>query len=750
MTAGIPRILWIGDNPALPTLSAESSRKICRVLARSGCEVFYYGLYRQLPPSLWEGITLLPALVFTGEPGAAAGLGGEIGLAHLLDTVRPDVVITCGRATQFEALAALRRSGRFAAEIPWWHWPTPEGATAATGELANDPDDLPNREVKIAPHPVDAVFRALDDRSLPRSRVQAGERFVLGSAARNVVRRNLAPALAAIAEHLGALEDYMILWVEDLHRRELEPFRNILSTAGGIRHHRAYWTDTSEDASAIVFDLLNDHYNAMDAYLSFAPHGGTDLGAQEAACAGTPVVRLADPDWLGQLGAIRDAGTERDRQAAARAAQAEVSIEAAGRPWLDWVAGLAIPTARQEGVRINWYCTLFGSGSVNHCSREQILALDRMGADVTVEEPFSRFENPALFPDGFEQDYAQRNPEAYQALRRIAAKRPHDKDYTTVRFIVSKAEHGAYQLMRSLKAPVIEYTNNDNPGRLAADYLRPFAEPGPGGGPPPRRLWAVSEYIKQLYGAAASFPPEMATGVEIVYHGVDPDLFNPWVKPVTLPTKGKFTFLNCSFPRVQHKGLDVLCLAFAHEFAGVPDVALAIKLPNRNKVVAPQEYEDVARVLESARAVNGCPEIVLIEDDTPGRGDMASYYAAAQAYVHPSRWEACSISLLECLAVGLPLIVTRWGGHREWCPEDMAYYVDCRPVMNDFGRAAEPDAASLRRQLRHVYAHQAEARDRGARASAHIRENYSWDHAARRMIALLGGVTAEANHLATR
>ncbi|MBM3270186.1 MAG: glycosyltransferase [Candidatus Sericytochromatia bacterium] len=746
MTARTPRILWIGDNPALPTLSAESSRKTCRALAKAGCEVFYYGLYRQLPPSVWEGITLLPALIFTGEPAAAAGLGGEIGLAHLLATVHPDVVITCGRPEQFEALRSLRRSGHFAPPVPWWHWPATDAPIASDDALLSD---VENALVRAAPHPVETVFRPLVDRSACRARILAGDRFVVGSTARNVLRRGLAPVLSALAAGFGDLERYMLLWVEDLHRRELEPFRLVLGAAGGMRHHRAYWTDTSEDASAIVFDLLNDHYNAMDAYLSFAPAGGVDLGALEAQCAGTPVVRLADPDWLERLEALREAAAGRDRHAAGAAALAEVGMAAAAEPWLAWIRDLPVPAPRPAGVRINWYCTLFGSGSVNHCSREQILALDRMGADVTVEEPFPRFENPALFPDGFEQDYAAANPEAYEALRRIAAKRPHDADYTTVRFIVSRAEHGAYQLMRSLKAPVVEYTNNDNPGRLNADFLRPYSEPGPGGGPPARRLWAVSEYIKQLYGAAASFPAEMATGVDIVYHGVDPTLFNPWVEPAKLPTAGKFTFLNCSFPRVQHKGLDVLCLAFAHEFAGDPEVALVLKLPNRNKVVAPQEYAEVAKVLESARAVAGCPEIVVVEEDTPGRGDMAAYYAAAQAYVHPSRWEACSISLLECLAVGLPLIVTRWGGHREWCPEDMAYYVDCRPLMNDFGRAAEPVPESLRRQMRHVYEHRDEARERGARASAHIRENYTWDAAALRMIALLGGTPVRPGQLAS-
>ena len=105
------------------------------------------------------------------------------------------------------------------------------------------------------------------------------------------------------------------------------------------------------------------------------------------------------------------------------------------------------PVATARGPRINWYCTVFGSGSVNHGSRELILALDRAGADVTIEEPFERFENPVLFPDAFEENYALHNPAQYARLQELRAKRPHDPPYTTVRFIVSRAETSPYQLM---------------------------------------------------------------------------------------------------------------------------------------------------------------------------------------------------------------------------------------------------------------------------------------------------------------
>ena len=40
-------------------------------------------------------------------------------------------------------------------------------------------------------------------------------------------------------------------------------------------------------------------------------------------------------------------------------------------------------------------------------------------------------------------------------------------------------------------------------------------------------------------------------------------------------------------------------------------------------------------------------------------GDMVPYYAAADAYVHPTYYDPCSLVLLEAAASGLPIITTR-------------------------------------------------------------------------------------------
>ena len=716
------RLLWVGDNPVLPSLSAEASRKTTMRLAQAGFEVFYYALHRAQPPTLWEGITLLPTFPFTGDAVAAAGLGGASGFSYVLDTVKPDIIVTCGHLSQLTSLAYVleqRESG-----LPWHHWPTPEGTTF--------PEPVPeyaNFQRHDRPYPVNPMFHLLSDRSEARERSHARDRFVVGSLPRNLPRTKIAKVLSQLARMATERPLLKLLWVEDIHRREIESFRDAIKAYPTLEYHRAYWENLSEDAISLPFKALNLYLNAADVFLSFAPDGAVDQAALEAACTGAPVLKVSDPDWPSQLADIYDRRAEYDRKASGDNACAIYHADACARYWLELFAKRPGPASVSLAPRINWYGTLFGSGSVNHVTREMVLALDRCGADVTIEEPFQRFEKMALFPDGFESNYAQRNPQEYERLIALRNKRPHDAPFTTVRFIVSRPEFRKFELLRSLKQPVIEYSNSDNPGRQSADAIRSRLEGKP--------MWVVSEYVKAIYSAAGGFPASELPGLVVVHHGVAPDVFHPGVEPADLGTGSKFTFLNCSFPRIQHKGLDRLCEAYCSEFAGNPDVSLVLKLPNRRVVVAPGEYEEVDRLIEKMRSQSDCPEIRIIEADTPGRGDLARYYRAADAYVHPSRWEACSISLLESLAVGLPLIVTRWGGHREFCPEDMAYYVDCQPSATDFGRTAEPELASLRQQMRYVYEHREEARRRGERASRHVRENFTWDHAARRMIALV-------------
>jgi len=97
----------------------------------------------------------------------------------------------------------------------------------------------------------------------------------------------------------------------------------------------------------------------------------------------------------------------------------------------------------------------------------------------------------------------------------------------------------------------------------------------------------------------------------------------------------------------RQKGLDLLIEAFAR--AGLRDAALVLIGP---------DYHGSRRALTTlADRLGISSEVVFIE---PVFGeDRANMLAAADVFVHPSRWEGVSLSVLAAAAAGKPSIITR-------------------------------------------------------------------------------------------
>jgi len=133
---------------------------------------------------------------------------------------------------------------------------------------------------------------------------------------------------------------------------------------------------------------------------------------------------------------------------------------------------------------------------------------------------------------------------------------------------------------------------------------------------------------------------------------------------------GRFTFLHVSscFPR---KGVDVLLAAYAHAFRRGDPVRLVIKgFPNPHNQTAVQ----VARLREADPDV---PEIVLVDRDMAAE-ELLALYAEADALVLPTRGEGFNIPAAEAMAAGIPVIVTGYGGHMDFCSDAVVRLVDYR------------------------------------------------------------------------
>jgi glycosyltransferase involved in cell wall biosynthesis len=106
----------------------------------------------------------------------------------------------------------------------------------------------------------------------------------------------------------------------------------------------------------------------------------------------------------------------------------------------------------------------------------------------------------------------------------------------------------------------------------------------------------------------------------------------------------------------------------------------------------------------------------------------------ADCFVFPSRGEGFGMTPLEAMATGLPVIVPNAHGISEYFNEDCMYgvkYETGTPAIyykyknQDVGHMITCDVDDLARQMRYVYEHQKEAREKGQKAAVYAR-NYTF------------------------
>lgn len=254
-------------------------------------------------------------------------------------------------------------------------------------------------------------------------------------------------------------------------------------------------------------------------------------------------------------------------------------------------------------------------------------------------------------------------------------------------------------------------------------------------------ITAVSTQTAELLHDAGVNVP-----VAVVGNGVDHIArVQPEPPPAELPA-GRFRFLHVSscFPR---KGADVLLRAFGQAFRAADPVVLIIK-------TFPNPHNDVARQLEQLRAADPqFPDVRIYEEDWSA-AQIAGLYRACDTLVAPSRAEGFGLPMAEAMLHELPVIVTGWGGHLDFCTPAHSWHIDYRlqPARTHLGQRhslwAEPDVAHLAELLRRMPGlSEAERRARTAPARAHVLAHYTWSAVARRTRAALAAVNAQPGPL---
>ena len=185
-------------------------------------------------------------------------------------------------------------------------------------------------------------------------------------------------------------------------------------------------------------------------------------------------------------------------------------------------------------------------------------------------------------------------------------------------------------------------------GRIlnAKQWVNGWIEDAPYKRTPPPRIIAISEMVKRDIVRWYGVPPDR---VEVIYNGVDLERFHPRNHQYRTDVRERhgiheeilLLFVSHNF---RMRGLRHLMQALASlKKEGTSSFKLLVLGRDRQ-----------APYLRLARETGISEEIIFAgATDEPEK-----YYGAADLFVHPSFYDACSLALLEALASGLPVVTT--------------------------------------------------------------------------------------------
>ena len=264
-------------------------------------------------------------------------------------------------------------------------------------------------------------------------------------------------------------------------------------------------------------------------------------------------------------------------------------------------------------------------------------------------------------------------------------------------------------------------------------------------------MWMPSHFNRETFAAAGVDESKL----RVMHEGVDTTHFRPEVEPLRFPHTRSFNFLSV-FDWQTRKGFDVLLRAYLAEFKPDEDVALILKIYTIYDPFTDPEARLIYFVeRELGINLDKIPPIIILNGFIPN-ADMPRLYAAADAFVLPSRGEGFGRPYLEALSCGRPVIATRWSAQLDFLHDGNSYLIEpecIAPVQQDqlseifMGhRWAEPSVDHLRQLMRQVFSHPEEARQRAARGRAELVERWDWSvvskHWANEVRRLLDGTSS--------
>ena len=249
-------------------------------------------------------------------------------------------------------------------------------------------------------------------------------------------------------------------------------------------------------------------------------------------------------------------------------------------------------------------------------------------------------------------------------------------------------------------------------------------------------------WVPSSFNAKTFLESGVQRPIHVIPLGVDPDYFNPRI--LRDPLIGVYTFLSI-FEWGERKMPHLLLKAFNDEFRSGEAVVLLCKTVNADPAV------DVrAQVAALGLDPQGGRIHFSLNQMVPAY-QLGSLYCSADCFVLTTRGEGWGLPVIEAMACGLPVIATDWSAHCDFMKAENAYPLRVDRLVPAQAKCpyyagfswAQPSYQHLRHLMRHVFDNQREARAKGERASHDVMNNWTWDHAAAKIIERVDQIRSE-------
>jgi glycosyltransferase involved in cell wall biosynthesis len=351
---------------------------------------------------------------------------------------------------------------------------------------------------------------------------------------------------------------------------------------------------------------------------------------------------------------------------------------------------------------VNWYASIGQGQGYSGASENIILALKKLGVDVRLLSPRKiikqnlRLETLALLAKPFQLGKIGINfgfPAGFNSVL-------NEIKIGSTMFETSKLPNGIG----------FKGEGNDWAGITgnAMDMINGMTE-----------LWVPCKHNVDLFRKEGTTIP-----IKKILCGIDPEMYQNMTEQRAATRKDRpFTFLMTG-TLTSRKNPAYVITAFMNLFTGNKNVKLILKTQSGT----------LGHLFKFPDSVN-----IEIIDRLATVAEMQKLYEQADAFVFPSRGEGFGLPPVEAMATGLPTIFADNTGMSEFANPEYNYPISC-PAMTQVSRYPknwgnvgewyEPSFTELKEKMKYVVEHEAEAKEKGLKASKWVLENFTYHNTA--------------------